>query len=275
MTFNEKLDQVCKNKNSLVCVGIDVDLKKVPDFIASSKNPLVKFSKSIIEATIPFAAAYKINTAFFEAYGAEGWEAMAEIVAFLPNDVVKIADAKRGDIGNTSRMYAKAFFESFSFDAITVNPYLGHDGVAPFLENQEKGAFVLCHTTNKGAEDFQHFGDGKNALYKIVAKKVQSWNAKDNCGLVVGATYPAQMKEIRSLVPELPFLVPGLGAQGGDYEQAVLHATNEKGRGAIFNASRSILYASRGKDFDEKAGAAAKDMRDKINSILKKKGEKN
>jgi len=271
MTFNEKLDQVCQKKDSLVCVGIDVDLGKVPEFLAREKDALIKFSKAIIDATLPFAAAYKINTAFFEAYGTEGWRAMAEIAEYLPHDVIKIADAKRGDIGNTSRRYASAFFEALPFDAITVSPYLGFDGVAPFLEQEEKGAFVLCHTTNKGAEDFQHLNDGQNLLYEIVAKKVQSWNTLNNCGLVVGATYPEQLREVRALAPELPFLVPGLGAQGGNYELAVSYATNENGRGAIFNASRSILYASSGEDFAERAGDAAREMREKINSIWKNK----
>ncbi|NOZ62634.1 MAG: orotidine-5'-phosphate decarboxylase [Calditrichaeota bacterium] len=271
MNFNKKLDQICQGKNSLVCVGIDVDLEKVPPFIAREKNALVKFSKVIIDATLPFAAAYKINTAFFEAYGAEGWKAMAEIAEYLPDDVIKVADAKRGDIGNTSRRYARAFFEKLPFDAITVSPYLGFDSVAPFLEQKEKGAFVLCHTTNKGAEDFQRVSDGQNQLYEIVAAKVQSWNALDNCGLVVGATYPEQMREVRALAPELPFLVPGLGAQGGDYELAVSYATDENGRGAIFNASRSILYASSGKDFAERAEEAAREMKEKINSIRENK----
>ena len=233
MTFSKKLDYVCKRKNSLLCVGIDVDLKKVPTFIARENNALVKFSKMIIDATLSFAAAYKINTAFFEAYGAEGWQAMTEIAAYLPEDVIKIADAKRGDIGNTSRRYAKAFFETLNFDAVTVSPYLGFDSIAPFIEEEEKGVFVLCHTTNKGAEDFQHLSNGDKQLY------------------------PEQMREIRALAPAMPFLVPGLGAQGGDFQAAVSFSTDKNGRGAIFNASRSILYASDGTDFPEAAAKSA------------------
>ena len=264
MTFNEKLNQVCTKRNSLVCVGLDVDLKKIPRFILDKKEPLVNFSQAIIDATIEYAAAYKINTAFFEAYGAKGWEAMTKIVNYLPKDVIKIADAKRGDIGNTSKMYARAFFEKLNFDAITINPYLGSDAVAPFLEDEQKGAFILCHTTNKGAEDFQKFNDGKKALYEEVAEKVQQWNKKNNCGLVVGATYPEEMKHVRSLAPELPFLVPGLGAQGGDFDRAIQYAINENGLGAIFNFSRGIIYSSDGEDFAEAAGKKAKQVKEDI-----------
>lgn len=269
MTFNEKLNQICTKKNSLVCVGLDVDLKKIPRFILDKKEPQVYFSQAIIDATIEHAAAYKINTAFFEAYGAKGWEAMAKIVNYLPGDVIKIADAKRGDIGNTSKMYARAFFEELNFDAVTINPYLGGDAVAPFLEDEQKGVFILCHTTNKGAENFQKFSNGKKALYELVAEKVQQWNRRNNCGLVVGATYPDEMKHVRSLTPELPFLVPGLGAQGGDFDLAIQYATDENGLGAIFNFSRGIIFCSDGADFAEAAGLKAKQVKEDIIRIKK------
>jgi len=252
MEFNQKLSSICLAKKSLLCVGLDVELNKIPTFIKNKKKSQFYFSQAIIEATIQYAAAYKINAAFFEAYGAAGWEAMTKIVAYLPDDIIKIADGKRGDIGNTSKMYAKAFFEEMNFDAMTVNPYPGYDGVAPFLENKEKGAFILCHTSNKGAEDFQKFSNGKNKLFEIVAKQVKKWNVQNNCGLVVGATYPEEMLHVRELVPDLPFLVPGLGAQGGDFELAVKYASS--GQGAIFNFSRSIIFASAEKDFAEAAG---------------------
>ena len=267
MTFNERLNQVCSSKNSLVCVGLDVDLTKIPQFILNKKEPQVYFSQAIIDATLEYAAAYKINTAFFEAYGAKGWEAMAKIVKYLPDDVIKIADAKRGDIGNSSMMYARAFFQEMNFDAITVNPYLGHDAVAPFLEDEKKGAFILCHTTNKGAADFQKFSSGKKALFEVVAENVNQWNLKNNCGLVVGATYPDEMKHIRNLAPELPFLVPGLGAQGGDFDLAIRYATDQDGLGAIFNVSRGIIYCSAGKDFAEAAREKAKQIKEDINRI--------
>lgn len=268
MEFNKRLDQICTKKNSLVCVGLDVDLKKIPECILNKDESQLYFSKAIIDATIEYAAAYKINTAFFEAYGTAGWEAMTKIVKYLPDDVIKIADAKRSDIGNTSKMYALAFFDELEFDAITVNPYLGKDAVEPFLENEEKGAFVLCHTTNKGAEDFQKFSDGNKKMFEHVAERVKQWNINTNCGLVVGATYPDEMKHVRNLAPELPFLVPGLGAQGGDFELAIKYATTKNGKGAIFNFSRSIIFASKEENFAEAAGKQTKQLRDDINNRL-------
>lgn len=268
MSFNERLNQICRKKNSLVCVGLDVDLNKVPAFILEKKEPLVYFCHAIIDATLPFSAAYKINTAFFEAHGVSGWAALSKVAAYLPDDVIKIADAKRGDIGNTSQMYARAFFQTMNFDAITVNPYLGYDAVAPFLEDENKGVFILCHTSNKGAADFQKFSDGKKALFELVAEQVQLWNVRNNCGLVVGATFPDEMKHVRILAPELPFLVPGLGAQGGDFELAVRYAINENGLGAIFNFSRGIIYSSTGADFAEAAGTKTKQIREDIIRII-------
>lgn len=266
MTFNERLNHICDQRNSLVCVGLDIDLKKVPSLILKKDEPLVYFSKAIIDATLENAAAYKINTAFFESYGAKGWQAMTQIVNYLPADVIKIADAKRGDIGNTSKMYAQAFFSELPFDAITVNPYLGSDSIAPFIEDEENGVFILCHTSNKGANDFQKMSDGEDRLFERVAKQVQNLNEKGNCGLVVGATYPDELKHIREMVPELPFLVPGLGAQGGDLDLVIKYATDENGLGAIFNSSRGIIYASNGEDFAGVAGQKAREMRDEINA---------
>ena len=268
MQFNQYLNETCSKQNSLVCVGLDVDLEKIPGFLKKKKDAQVNFSKAIIDATAEYAAAFKINTAFFEAYGEDGWRAMREIVNYIPDNIVKIADAKRGDIGNTSKMYAKAFFEELSFDAITVNPYLGHDAVKPFLSKKEKGIFVLCHTSNAGAEDFQKFTGNNQKLFELVAKKVDSWNEKNNCGLVVGATFPKEMKHVRGLVPKLPFLVPGLGAQGGDFDLAVKYATDNRRSGAIFNFSRNIIYASSGADFAGKAADQAKKMRDEINNRI-------
>jgi len=266
MHFNARLNQICQRRDSLVCVGLDVDLAKIPRFILAKDSPLVYFSKAIIDSTVEYAAAYKINTAFFESYGAEGWRAMTEIVNYLPADVIKIADAKRGDIGNTSQMYAQAFFNTLPFDAITVNPYLGGDTVAPFIENEEKGAFILCHTSNSGANDFQKMSDGESTLFERVARHAQRWNTKQNCGLVVGATYPDELRHIRKLTPELPFLVPGLGAQGGELDLVIRYATDENGLGAIFNSSRGIIYASTDADFAHVAGERALEMRDEINS---------
>lgn len=268
MPFNKRLNQICSERNSFLCIGLDVDLDRIPKFLLEKKDAQVYFSQAIIDLTIEYAAAFKINTAFFEAYGAEGWEAMTRIMNYLPDEVVKIADAKRADIGHSSKMYAHAFFKRLNFDAITVNPYLGKDAVEPFLEDADRGAFIICHTSNRGAGDFQKFSDGKTALYELVAEEAQEWNVHDNCGLVIGATYPAELKHIRSFVPELPFLVPGLGIQGGDFELAIQYALTKNKEGALFNFSRSIIYASTGKDFMQAAGKEAKKMRDEINRLL-------
>ncbi|MDW7681504.1 MAG: orotidine-5'-phosphate decarboxylase, partial [bacterium] len=206
-------------------------------------------------------------TAFFEAYGAPGWEAMHKLANYLPSDVIKIADAKRGDIGNSSRMYVRAFFEQMNFDAITVNPYLGYDSVQPFLQDAQKGVFILCHTSNHGAADFQKFGDEKLKLFESVALKVAEWNVNNNCCLVVGATYPREIAQLRKLAPSLPFLIPGLGAQGGDFALAVKHALTWQNDGAIFNFSRSIIYASPADDFADAAGLEARQMKEQLNQF--------
>ncbi len=266
MEFNNRLNEICLKKNSLVCVGLDVDLAKVPAFVLKNENPQLYFSQAIIDATSDHTAAYKINTAFYEAYGVAGWKALTDIIRYIPQDIIIIADAKRGDIGNTSKMYAKAFFEELGVDAITVNPYLGRDAVAPFIENDENGAFILCHTTNKGAEDFQKFGNGDKKLFEVVAESVNDWNGNNNCGLVVGATFPQEIKNIRTRVPDLPLLIPGLGAQGGNFDLSIKYALNQNKTGAIFNFSRSIIYASQGIDFAETANQQAKQMQELINS---------
>ena len=267
MTFNEKFHTICQLKNSHVCVGLDVDLDKIPSFFKHSDDPLFEFSKAIIDATEEFTAAFKINTAFFEAYGVAGWQALAKIVNYLPSTVFKIADAKRADIGNTSRMYAKAFFKELSFDALTVNPYLGFDSIAPFIEEKEKGVFILCVTSNKGAIDFQHISDGNHSLFEKIAFKAIEWNTKNNCGLVVGATHPLELKRVRSITPGLPFLIPGIGAQGGDIAIAVKNALTQPSDGAIFNSSRGIIYSSKEKNFAEVAAQKTIELRDTINNF--------
>ena len=267
MIFNKKINSICKEKNSHVCVGLDVDINKIPPFLRTESNPLVVFCKAIIDATIEYTAVYKINIAFFEAYGIKGWQALKEIVDYLPASVIKIADAKRGDIGNTSKMYAKAFFEELSFDSITVNPYLGYDSVAPFLDNPEKGAFILCVTSNKGSFDFQRIYDGSNYLYEKVAAKIVRWNKNNNCGLVVGATHPDELKIVRNITPGLPFLIPGIGAQGGDLQNSVQNAFIGPNDCAVFNSSRGIIYSSNDKDFAEVAAQKAMELRDSINQL--------
>ena len=209
--------------------------------------------------------AYKPNMAFYEAQGSRGWESLKKTCRYIPEEIPIIVDAKRGDIGNTARMYAKAIFEELKGDAVTVNPYMGQDAVSPFLEHEDKCAFVLCLTSNEGAKDFQLSVSEGKPLYEAVAEKVLSWNEKGNCGLVVGATHPEQLKRIREIAPSLPFLIPGIGAQAGDIESTVRFGTDENGELAIINSSRGILYASQQEDFDQAARNEALRLRDAIN----------
>lgn len=265
MTFNEKLNDILFSRKSLLCVGLDTVMEKIPASLRRQPDPLFQFNKAIIDATLPYAAAFKINTAFYEAWGLEGWRALEKTMAYLPAEVIKIADAKRGDIGNTSQSYSRAVFTSLGADAVTVNPLMGTDSTAPFLQDPQKGVFFLCLTSNPGSQDFQHFSDGRVRLYEKIALKVGEWNRHGNCGLVVGATHPSELQEIRKLAPELPFLIPGIGAQGGDLENSVRFGLSAQGGGALFNSSRAILYASSGADFAAAAAAAAAATRDALN----------
>jgi len=205
MQFAERIDQVIRSRESLLCVGLDSVLEKLPESLRHEPDPLFAFNKAIIDATAPYAAAYKVNTAFYEAHGLEGWRALAATFRYLPAEVIRIADAKRGDIGNTSRMYARAVFEQLGADAVTVHPLMGGDSVAPFLEEESRGVFFLCLTSNPGSRDFQYLDCGGRPLYETIALKVQQWNTLGNCGLVVGATQPEQLGSIRRLVPDLPY----------------------------------------------------------------------
>ena len=271
MTFQEKLSGIIEKKQSLLCVGLDTDINRIPDFLKSDPEPLFAFNKAIIEATAEYAAAYKVNTAFYEACGAAGWEALEKTFAFLPDHTLNIADAKRGDIGNTAKMYAKAIFEKLNADAVTLNAYMGKDTAEPFLADPEKGVFFLCLTSNPGSRDFQYFTDGDLKLYEKIALTVNEWNVNSNCGLVVGATHPEELQHIRSIVPGLPFLIPGIGAQGGDLEKSVQYGLDKNGAGALFNSSRAIIYASADHEFANAASAAAKDTRDALNKAKIKK----
>ena len=266
MNFRERVADVIQQKKSLLCVGLDTDLDKIPRSLKSSAEPLFEFNKAIIDATADYASAFKINLAFYEIYGAEGWQALRKTFAYLPDDVIKIADAKRGDIGNTAQMYARAVFEGLGADAVTVNPYMGHDSVLPFLMDEEKGVFFLCLTSNPGSVDFQRFSDGRQRLYEKVALKVVEWNDKGNCGLVVGATHPQELAAVRKLAPTLPLLIPGIGVQGGDLQAAVAAGVDASGSLAFFNSSRAIIYASAEKDFASAAAQIARETRDQLNS---------
>ena len=274
MTFNERVRSVITQKNSLLCVGLDVEVNKLPKS-AIVHNRQFEFAKRIIEETSPYATAYKVNTAFYEAEGHQGWETLEsifDVLQALPG-VISIADCKRGDIGNTARMYAKAFFDKLGADAITANPLMGSDSVEPFLQNPKKGVFFLCLTSNPGSADLLQLSLGQPNLsvYFRLADMVESWNGGENCVLVVGATKPEIMGHIRRIHPDLPFLIPGTGAQGGDLEKSVLNGTDQFGTNALFNSSRAILYASDGEDYAEAAARVARETRDALNAAREKK----
>lgn len=272
VTFREKFDAIVAAKNSLLCIGLDVVKEKVPDMLRGAADPVFEFNKQIIDATLDLTVAYKLNTAFYEAAGLTGWQALRSTVEYLPDDTIVIADAKRGDIGNTSQMYARAFFQELSFDAITVNPLMGLDSVQPFLQYEDKGVFLLCLTSNAGARDLQYFSNGHETLYQKIARTVVQWNTRDNCGLVVGATRPEELGFIREIAPDLIFLIPGLGAQGGDVEASVWAGTDAHASAALFNSSRGILFRSSGNDFAAAARAAAIQLCNQINQVrLRKK----
>ncbi len=264
MNFVEKLQKAAQKNHSLVCVGLDPDPGLMPE-----KVSVADFNKAIIAATADLVCAYKPNLAFYEAMGDAGMEALKQTVKAIPADIPIIADAKRGDIGNTSKAYARALFEVFGFDAATVNPYLGSDAVEPFIQFSDKGVFILCRTSNAGAADFQSLkcitDRGPRALFEIVAEKARQWNQTGNVGLVVGATYPDELKIIRRMLPDMPFLIPGIGAQGGDVAVTINHGVSPQGDKAIINSSRQILYASKGRDFAQAARQAALSLRDEIN----------
>jgi len=270
MKFVEKLLNISRKNNSLLCVGLDTDIEKIPKFLLNDDDPIFFFNKKIIDATSDLVCAYKPNAAFYEASGIKGWEALKKTCEYIPNEIPIIIDAKRGDIGNTARMYAKAIFEDLKADATTVSPYLGEDSISPFLAYEDKCAIILCLTSNKGAEDFQLQKIDDKPLYELVAEKILKWNVKGNCGLVVGATYPEQLKRIRDIVGKLPILIPGIGAQKGDLEKTVKFGTDDEGNLAIINSSRGIIFSSEKEDFAERAREKAKKLRDEINLFRKK-----
>ncbi|MCK5636456.1 MAG: orotidine-5'-phosphate decarboxylase [Thermoplasmatales archaeon] len=267
MRFNEKLEKIVNKNNSLLCVALDIDKEKMPKFLfESSKTPYLDFNKSIIDATKDLVCAYKLNMAFYEVFGKEGFDLLEKTIAHIPKGIVVILDGKRNDIGNTAKKYAQSLFETFQADAVTVNPYLGIDGVKPFLEYKDKCSFILCRTSNSSARDFQDLESNKIPLYESVANKIKDWNSYGNCGAVVGATYPNELQKIRALFgDDIPILIPGIGAQGGDVEKTVKYGTNKNGKMAVIVSGRSIIYAGNDKNFAEKSRAAAKNLKDKTN----------
>jgi orotidine-5'-phosphate decarboxylase len=256
-----------REKKSYLCVGLDTDLTKIPTHLLSYPDPVFEFNRQIIDATKDHCVAYKINTAFYESSGARGWESMERTVNYIPSTHFTIADAKRGDIGNTSTQYARAFFETLSFDAITVAPYMGEDSVRPFLEYKDKWTIVLGLTSNTGSRDFELQQAGGGYLYEKVLTTVSRWGTPENLMFVIGATQPDWFEGIRKLTPDHFYLVPGVGSQGGSLEAISSKAMNGD-VGLLVNSSRDIIYAGKGEDFAEVAGGKAKGYREEMGKYL-------
>ena len=271
MTRQELIAQI-RLKKSFLCVGLDTDLTKIPVHLLDCEDPIFEFNKAIIDATKDFAVAYKPNLAFYECYGPKGWESLQKTIDYIPKNIFTIADAKRGDIGNTSTYYAKTFFEYLHFDSVTVAPYMGEDSVTPFLEFKDKWVVILALTSNKGALDFQFTTDSKGEeLYKKVLRKSAQWGTPENTMFVVGATRAEGIGEVRKLVPHHFFLVPGVGAQGGSLEDFATYGWNSD-CGLLVNSSRGIIYASSGEDFAEHARQEAEKLQREMAVILGQKG---
>ena len=262
MNAVDKYNQRAADIDSLVCVGLDSDISRLPLRFGEQAWPQLAFNRHIIEQTAAFAAAFKFNMAFYEANGAEGWRQLALSLAHLQKhhpDILSICDAKRSDIGSTSAAYAQAIFDQLGFDAVTLNPYLGRDALQPFLDYADKASIIICRTSNAGSGEWQNLQAGEGPLWHIVAERVASeWNSSQNCMLVAAATYPDEMAQIRALVGDMTLLVPGIGAQGGDLEAAVTAGLNRHGRGLIINSSRGIIFA-------DHPAQAAETHRDHIN----------
>ncbi len=261
------LIRLIERKKSSLCVGLDTDLKKIPEHLLKEENPALAFNKAIIDATRDFAVAYKINTAFYEAQGIEGWKTMQETLDYLGTEVFTIADAKRGDIGNTSEQYARTFFETYPFDSVTVAPYMGSDSVQPFLKFDGKWAIVLGLTSNAGSADFQMTKTENGLLYEKVLTTVAGWGTPSNTMFVIGATREDQLRHVRNLLPDHFFLIPGVGAQGGDVATVCEHAMN-KDAGILINVSRGIIYAGTGASFQEEVHDAARKYQQQMEHYL-------
>lgn len=266
----EQIIKQIRDKRSFLCVGLDTDIKKIPQHLLNEEDPVFAFNKAIIDATARYAIAFKPNTAFYEVYGARGWASLEKTINYIKTnypEMFVIADAKRGDIGNTSANYARAFFETLKADAITVAPYMGVDSVEPFLGFDDKWVILLALTSNKGSKDFQYLNIEGKELYKNVLAKSAEWAGSDKMMYVVGATHPEELGEIRKLLPEHFLLVPGVGAQGGDL-QAVAKFGLNKDCGLIVNSSRGIIYASNGEDFAERAAEEARKLQEQMAAVL-------
>lgn len=263
----QTLVETIRDKKSVLCVGLDTDLNKIPRHLLKEENPALAFNKAIIDATKNYAVAYKINTAFYEAQGIKGWETIEQTLNYIPKDIFSIADAKRGDIGNTSEQYAKTFFETYPFDSVTVAPYMGEDSVKPFLQFDNKWAIVLGLTSNKGSHDFQLQKLSDEFLYERVFQKVMEWGSDENTMFVVGATQGEQLKHVRNICPKHFFLIPGVGAQGGNVATVCSNAMNEDA-GILINVSRGIIYASQDEDFAQAAAKEARNYQQQMAAFL-------
>jgi orotidine-5'-phosphate decarboxylase len=269
MTRSQLIEHI-RAKKSYLCVGLDTDITKIPIHLLANRDPVFEFNKAIIDATKAYCVSYKINTAFYESTGLKGWEAMEKTVNYIPSTHFKIADAKRGDIGNTSSQYARAFFETLGFDAITVSPYMGEDSVKPFLEYPDKWTIVLGLTSNPGAGDFELQQTGDEYLYEKVLKTASSWGNTENLMFVVGATKPAWFQKIREITPNHFYLVPGVGFQGGSVKEISEKAIN-KDIGILVNVSRSIIYASAKEDFAITAAREAVSYQKQMETCMESK----
>jgi orotidine-5'-phosphate decarboxylase len=273
MNYEQLFEQI-KLKRSFLCTGLDSEYEKLPKHLLSHESPVFEFNKQIIDATAEFSIAYKPNLAFYESLGIKGWQALEKTVDYVRSnypDIFIIADAKRGDIGNTSKLYAKAFFENMNFDAVTVAPYMGEDSVTPFLSYSSKWVILLALTSNKGADDFQYYTENGKRLFEKVLEKSQVWADKERMMYVVGATRAEMLKDIRKIVPAHFLLVPGVGAQGGSLQEVAEYGMNEK-CGLLVNSSRAIIFADNTEKFAIIAGQKAKEVQAEMEILLKQKG---
>ncbi len=271
MNRQELIFQI-KKKRSFLCVGLDTDIKKIPTHLLTLEDPIFEFNKQIIDATKDLCVAYKPNIAFYESMGARGWKSLQKTLEYIPNNIFTIADAKRGDIGNTSNMYGRAFFEKMNFDSVTVSPYMGEDSVVPFLEFKDKWVILLILTSNQGSLDFQNI-EGKNGkpLFKQVLETSKNWGNNENMMYVVGASKVDKLSEIRKIIPNHFLLIPGVGAQGGDLQDVARHGMNSD-CGILVNSSREIIYAGNGTDFAEKSKLEAQKLQKEMFVILSELG---
>jgi len=267
MSALRDLQKIQAKNNSIICLGLDLDPKRMPPEFSKSTKSMFDFACRIIDTTHDLVCAYKPNVAFYESLGIEGLSLLKHIITRIPDEIPVILDAKRGDVGHTAARYAEALFGQYKADWVTLNPYMGYDSLRPFLEFKDRGVFILCLTSNTGAKDFQQLTIDGKPLYQIVVEKVSYWNKDQNCGLVVGATLPEKLQEIRELAGDMPLLIPGVGAQGGSLEKAALYGTRNFQKVAVINVCRSVLYASREADFAQRAREELKKLNGIVNSL--------